>query len=462
MRQAGERKGKWAPRSRHVRGVLAAALAAALPLAAGAQEGTAILEGLVFDSTNMEALPGARVAVFGTTATTDADAAGRFRLEGIPAGTHWVSFFHPRLQTLGVSPPARQVEFPPSGRVRVDLAVPSEETLLLGWCMAEQPGPGYAAIAGVVTDSLTGVPMPGALVTAAPTGQALGRERIETRTDDAGYYRLCSVPTDRDVRVQAHFGQSSGRSLQVRLEPGSARVQNLMLLMSSEGTLTGTVLDHGTGAPVGQATVSVLGTASRTLTDSLGRFVLDDLPPGRHLVVTEHVGFEQRVDSVTIFSQETVTAEVRLSTEALEIEGLTVTARSRFGRTSLAGDSRRADYITREEIEPILPRVQHTGDLLRSMNVPGLRVREVQFADPITGVTTPGLCVELSRQSSMNDGCAQAAVFLNDTPIPYPDQVLRNLDPNLIERIEILNAFDAAFQYGTIAGSKGAVLIYTR
>ena len=107
-------------------------LLAFAPQSAFAQsEGTASLTGIVFDSTEMTALGGARVAVIGTRASTDADERGEFRLDGIPAGTHWVSFYHHRLQSLGVSPPSRQVTFSDGEAVRLELAVPSEETLLL-------------------------------------------------------------------------------------------------------------------------------------------------------------------------------------------------------------------------------------------------------------------------------------------------------------------------------------------
>ena len=455
----------------HGRGALRRTLCGAAALAVLAQfittrplvgqDGVASLRGVVYDSTSMAVLPGARVAVFGTSATVDADDEGRFWLDGIPAGTHWVSFFHPRLQALGVSPPSRQVVFRAGGTVDVELAVPSEATLLTGWCLAEQRGGGFAAISGIVTDSLTGVPMPRAIVTATPSGRALGApDPIEVRTDDSGYYRMCAVPANRGMRLQPHFGRSSGRSVEVVLAPGSAQVRDLMLLMSSEGTLTGTVIDYMTGEPVEGATISVLGTNSRTLTDLDGRFVLADLPPGRHLVVTDHLAFEARTDSVTVFSEETVTAEIRLATEVLEIEGLTVTARSRFGRTSLAADVKRADFLTREEIEALLPRVSHAGDLLRNMNVPGLSIRDVQVTDAITGMVMPELCVEVSRRYGGNQ-CYQAAVFLNEVPLPYPGQILRDLDPNVIERIEILSPIDAQFQFGS-TGANGAILIYTR
>jgi sulfur carrier protein ThiS len=230
--------------------------------------------------------------------------------------------------------------------------------------------------------------------------------------------------------------------------------------MSAEGTLEGYVRDYVTGEPVAGASVSVAGTTSSTLTDLTGRFILDDLPPGRHLVTTDHIAYEERTDSVTIFSQEVVDIEVRMATEALEVEGLVVTARTRFGRTTLAGDAKRADFISREEIEALLPRVTATADLLRNMKTPGLRIRDVYQADEITGVMIPGLCIEVSRRSG-GEGCRPAAVALNGVIVPFPDQLLRDLDPNIIDRIEILSPIDAQFQFGSAAGN-GAVVIYTR
>ncbi|MDX1493933.1 MAG: carboxypeptidase-like regulatory domain-containing protein, partial [Longimicrobiales bacterium] len=229
--------------------------------------------------------------------------------------------------------------------------------------------------------------------------------------------------------------------------------------MSSEGTLAGFVRDYVSGEPVAGATVAVLGTPSSTLTDANGRFILDDLPPGRHLVTTDHIAFEERTDSVTIFSEETVDIEVRMATEALEVEGLVVTARTRFGRTSLAGDAKRIDFIGREEIEAMLPRVQATPDLLRNMNAPGLRIREVYQVDDLTGAMVPGICIEIRR--SGGEGCRPAAVAINNVIVPYPDAVLRDMDPTIIDRIEILSPVDAQFQFGSVAGN-GAVLIFTR
>ena len=424
-------------------------------------EGTALLRGVVYDSTAMSVLSGARVAVLGTNAVSETAPNGRFQLRDIPAGNYWVSFYHPRLQELGVSAPSRQVAFEAGQTVSIELAVPSQETLLLGWCLAEQPIPGYSVIAGTVTDSLTGVPMPRSIVRAEPISRRPGMPQpVEVRADDSGYFRMCSLRPDVDLRLQAHFGRSSGRSVEVTLRPATAMLQDLILLMSSEGTLAGYVRDYVTGEPIAGATVSVLGTSSGTLTDLTGRFILDDLPPGRHLVTTDHIAFEAHTDSVTVFSEEIVDIEVRMATEALEVEGLIVTARTRFGRTSLAGDAKRSDFLSRDEIDLILPRVNTTADLLRSMNMPGLTVRDIYIADPITGVLVSSYCIEVGRRGG-GEGCRPAAVALNGIIMPYPDQFIRDLDPGTVDRIEILTSIDAGFQFGT-SGGNGAILIFTR
>ena len=51
---------------------------------------------------------------------------------------------------------------------------------------------------------------------------------------------------------------------------------------------------------------------------------------------------------------------------------------------------------------------------------------------------------------------------MNGVIMPYPDQILMSLDPGSIERIEVLSPIDAQFQYGSMAGTNGALLIYTR
>ena len=455
------------PRSALRTAVLAIGLVAEPGLAAGAQEGTvaaasdgggARITGSVFDSTTMSYLAGARVAVLGTNAVATSSEDGSFLLSNVPAGSHWVLFYHERLGELGVSAPSRQLTLREGNSDEVLLAIPSRTTLLGAWCMAEERRPGAAAISGTVTDSLTGVPIPGAVVTASPPRRGgVGGDPVSVRTDDSGRYRMCDAPAS-EFTLQASFAQSRGRSVFLGLEPGAAAVVDLMMLLAAEATLRGNVIDPLSGEPVANATVQVLGTDASVLTNAAGDFLLDKLPPGRHLVVTDHIAYEQRTDSVTIQGQETVDIEVRLAQEVIELEGFVVTGRSRFGRSSLAGDAKRADFLDRESIEELLVRSTNTVDLLRNMNTPGLRVRDVWVEGPL-GIRMQGYCIEVSRRSG-GQGCQPAAVFLNDVLVPFPDELIRDLNPQAIQGLEVLSPIDAQFQFGTIAGN-GAILIYT-
>lgn len=440
----------------------AAVVVAGSSIPAGAMHaqavGTALLHGTVYDSTAMQSLPGARVAVIGTSIAGQSDGEGRFAIADVPAGSFRVSFFHDRLRELGLSSMSQPVAFEAGETVFLELTIPSEETLLLGWCLTELAEAGLGAVAGLVTDELTGVPMPHTIVTAEPVAGG-GGPSVESMTNEAGYFRICEAPAEVELNLQAHFGQRSSPAVSVVLEAGRGRLQDLVLTMSTEGTLTGYVTDYISGDPVQGAVVSVMGTNSAVLTDDDGRFIMDDLPPGRHLVNTDHLAFEERTDSVTIFGDETVDIEVRMATEALEVEGLVIAARTRYAETSLLGAGQRADVMSREDIEVALPGANGAVDLLRRMNTPGLRVRDGYIQDEITGVMIPGLCIEVGRRPP-GGGCAPAAVALNDVLVIYPDMFLRSLDPNVIDRIEVLTPLDAQFRYGP-AAANGAIMIYT-
>ncbi len=422
-------------------------------------EGTALLHGTVYDSTAMQSLAGARVAVIGTSIAGESDGAGRYAIADVPAGDFRVSFFHDRLRQLGLRSMSHPVAFEAGETVYLELTIPSEETLLLGWCLTELAVAGTGAVAGLVTDELTGVPIPQTIVTAQPVDGSSGGRSVEATTNEAGYFRICEAPTNVTLDLQAHFGEQSSRGVQVVLEPGRGRLQDLVLHVSAEGTLTGYVRDYVSGDGVEGAVVSVLGTNSAVLTDDDGYFIMDHVPQGRHLVSTDHLAFEERMDSVTVFGDETVEIEVRMATEALEVEGLVIAARNRSAETNLVSPGQRADVMSREAIELALPGAEGAVDLLRRMNAPGLRLRDGYVLDELTGVLIPGLCIEVGRRLP-DGGCASAAVALNDVLIVYPDQFLRDLDPEVIDRIEILSPVNAQFRFGQSAAN-GAIMIYT-
>lgn len=427
------------------------------------QETGSSLVGLVFDSTTMQPLSGARVVVMGTAVVGTSDEDGRFRLEGVPPGRHDVFFFHPRLQTLGVSAPPASVQLAGDVPAEVRLVIPSEGTLLGAWCLAESRGDGYAPVAGVVRDTLTGVVLPRATVTIRSATPRVGRSPrllVEGKADESGYYRFCNVPAEEPVVAQAHFGRNPGIGVRMDLRPGEPRVQDLQVAISTVGQLRGRVVEYATEEPVAGALVHLVGTGLRQVTDEGGRFLLDSIPPGRHEIRTEHLGFASRSDSVTVFSDEAVLVEVGLTTEPIALEGMVVTARGRIGEP-LGELGRRRDYLHRGQIEPLLSRVRDMQDLLEQGHFPALSVREVQFVDSRSGGMVRGICIESARVQRSQATCRMIHVVVDGVPLPNPGEFLSLLPPENVESIEYLSPMDATTRLGTQAGN-GALVITTR
>jgi hypothetical protein len=432
------------------------ALFLAMPLSA---QGSGTITGTVFDSTAMAPLSGARVAVIGTAAMVEADDQGRFILEEIPVGTHPVTFFHPRLQELGISASSSPVEVSEGGSQTVALAIPSEATILRAWCAVEVQGPNYAPAAGFVRDSITGVGLPRATVTfsvVAPDGTLM--QTYTARSEESGYYRVCNLPSGSDMRVVAMFGRSASPPVDVRTPGEGALFQDLEMVLTSIGEIRGKVVDYASRRPIAGARISVMGTDSDQLSDEDGEFFMSELPPGLHLLQTEYVGYATQVDSVTIFSDEAVLVEIPLNTNPIEIEGMTVTARARVG-DPLTDLGRRADVLTRPQVDALMPRVRNMSDLISAAAFPGLSVREVAIDSG--GGRYPGVCVEHNRVRRGGMGCAMITVFVDGMRLPDPASFLNDLNPVNVESVQLISPSEAALRYGN-QGANGVLLISTR
>lgn len=419
----------------------------------------AAVSGVVYDSTTGRRLPGARVAVIGTAVSGLSDSTGAFRLERVPPGEYSLTFHHQRLQELGVSPSSPMVRLEPGADERVVLAIPSRETILKGWCALEGGRLGSAHVGGVVRDSLTQVPLPNARVEVDLTsGQGGSRIKIETRTDAEGRYRFCNVGGDRWLNIRVIFGNEELDAAAVRPAPGEALIHDFTLELSHEVRITGQVVDRGTLEPIDGAHVRVLGTEADGLTDPQGRFGFTGLPPGRHLLVTENLGYEKRTDTLTVFSREALGVEVRLSTEPIALEPLVVLGRSRTEEMPWSVGTR-VDGLTPSEITEMKHRVQNVSELLRNANIPGLNVRDVTFKDD--GFALQGVCVEVSRARRLApETCAMVSVYLNGVLLPSPEYTLRDFDHRTIERVQLVTPIEAAAIYGR-QGRNGVLLIET-
>ncbi|MEJ7609660.1 MAG: TonB-dependent receptor [Ferruginibacter sp.] len=98
-------------------------------------------------------------------------------------------------------------------------------------------------------------------------------------------------------------------------------------LASVAGSISGTVTDAATGAPLSGVSVYISDTRSGTFTDSSGAFFLGNISGGSHLIEYSHVGFGTLAIQVIINGDTRI--DVRLFSSILENNAVIVTGVSR-------------------------------------------------------------------------------------------------------------------------------------
>lgn len=183
----------------------------------------ATVQGIVFDSTRMAPLGGARVFLDGTQFGARSGADGSFTIEGVPAGTYALSVVHPRFDSLDAPVPVETIALRDGESTSARLAGPSAETILARVCTEGERARGTAALRGHVRDAASGEPALDAqvLVTwrraagASSRAVQVSEQRAGTRTDSAGRYAVCGLP--EYVRLTVRATAADRRSAPVEL-----------------------------------------------------------------------------------------------------------------------------------------------------------------------------------------------------------------------------------------------------
>ena len=199
-----------------------------------------------------------------------------------------------------------------SARLEIDLRDPRADgehvEIALGACTA--------AMTGVVRDASGGPIASARIATVAPELVARGPG---VKTDDKGAYELC-VETRWPGWVSVEVSAASYASIAYStVVPGRIEV-NFALV--PEATVVGRVIRDDNGAPVPNAYVFVptgRGLESSplrgTFTDTSGRFRLDRMTAGRHLVFARGEGMARSVEGTPVVvgvGQTSVEIEIRL------------------------------------------------------------------------------------------------------------------------------------------------------
>ena len=343
-------------------------------------------------------------------------------------------------------------------------------------------------VTGTLVSDVTGRALSeGAVVLEDEAGAAVasavldGAGTFTLTAPSAGRYRL-RLRLPGDTVASDLFGLTAGDTATLHLSVAPPRAASAPggLLAS----VTGRVRDGLTAAAVADAFVTVSGT-SEALTDGEGRFHVSALPPGRHEVRVERLGYTPLVDSLTVAVGGVLDVDVALFPAALPVEGLrvevaptTVARRERSGFSSLT-------LTAADVVELGAPDLQ---GVLRARAGPRVRIRP-------RGVAGSGYCLEVARAASMaaqtqrqieqtfgrdmmrmsrprsQGSCRQALLVLDGHPLTdsfregvdqgqMVAQVL-DLPPERIESVQVLLPVEAQGRFG-LRGAYGAILVRTR
>jgi hypothetical protein len=384
-----------------------------------------------------------------------------------------LGFFMPAMDSMGITPPARQIGIRHGESALLDLGVPSMRTVLRVICR-DSASEGRGLMMGVVRNADTDVPLVGALVVVMWTEMTVGTSSLtklpkaaHTTVGARGDYRLCGLPNGVALRAQARLGTKASGWIDVTMPPGGVIQRDFLVgervvasasAASQPGApaaapkplgtaqLNGTVIGAD-GKPLEGAQVYLVGTAVGARADSRGVFHLSGLPAGTQTVEVRQLSYSPKRYTVDLSpSRESrLTAVMDAKAQVLgtvNIEGKQTSDIPGFDERAKRG---LGTFLNRDQIESRQPVL--TTDLFRT--VPGLSV----------GFDGSNFVVTSSR----GGGC-QVQWYLDGAPFDNSDNSLdQMLRPDDIEAVEVYKSpSEVPVQFQGQNGSCGTILLWTK
>lgn len=376
--------------------VLAAALAAAVPLRAQAR-----LEGVLIDSTRTLApLANAEVVLLADGRRATTDRRGRFRFDSVTPGPQRVAYGALWLDSVGVPVAVQAVEVPARGRAQMTLATTSMASLQQQHCGTTLSGE-MGLLTGEVRDAETGGWASGVRLEARWREQLLGpgvneRQTVATvdTTDASGRYVLCGVPLRVALTVSATH--PDGRRIDEMIVSSDARVVAHDFAVGTgerRMVVTGRVVGPA-GQPLPRANVVTSLEAERPLqTDSTGRFAFV-VPARSGQVYVRTLGYQPEVASFAPSASEVSVGDIQLTPVGAVLDTRVISERPRtrqeaefYWRKSLGMG---AAYLDSADLA-LLPRI--TASMVAHLSRGGVRAMAVRLPSQ-PGTSRPPLPID--------------------------------------------------------------------
>ena len=90
--------------------------------------------------------------------------------------------------------------------------------------------------------------------------------------------------------------------------------------------IKGVVIDKSTRQPLEFINVLIIGTDRGSVTDSVGHFIIDDIPPGIYRLQASAIGYKATITSEYILSTKNLNVDIEMEENSTELQGVTITA----------------------------------------------------------------------------------------------------------------------------------------
>jgi hypothetical protein len=368
------------------------------------------VRGTVYDSVARAPLVAAQVQLVDAATRTReytavTDSLGNFYIEAIPPGQYIAGFFHSSVDLLGIESPLRSVTITAGTTNTVDLGIPAGSRILTSLCGTRSRADSTGAIAGVVRDADSDLPIAGATVAVSWLEVLIQRgrlvpqaHRVSATTDADGGYRVCglrgadtlfvnaemhdvasgvvsvAIPADGIARQDFSLGDSASVTSLVTDSSGNAELRRETTVLRGSARLAGLVTGLD-GKPLADARIVVRGTGLEAKTGTDGHFTLAGLPAGTFSVEARAIGLEPRVVAVKLSTVAPASVAIRLTKPVQELSRVLVFGKIPKTRQDLLDFQQRrmkglGHYFTQDD--PFLNRAVEVSNVLTM--VPGVRV----------------------------------------------------------------------------------------
>ncbi len=259
------------------------------------------------------------------------------------------------------------------------------------------------------------------------------------------------LPEPRSMNVSLDLGPTASLSQATNRSAWSS-------LRLRQGTIEGQVSDASSLAPLSTTQVHIPALGMGTISGVDGSYRLSDVPAGTHVLVAERIGYESQSQEISVGDGVTVSVDFALRRQALALDEVVVTG-------TPGGSQRRAlgNVVSQIDASSIENRPVTRLEHAIGSSVPGVRMMAP------TGAAGGEMSIRVRGSSSL---------ALSGDPLIYVDGVrlnarrafdgrgsatsrLQDIDPSMIESIEIIKGPAAATLYGTEA-SNGVIQIITK